>query len=196
MASRQAAARFFRDEASGLFGITPATRGRMKAFKTLQKLKGQFTEEGDDSTVLDLIDQTEAGSGGYDSLFNDAQDDRYAGFKVTAKTLGELKEFTEVSGDYGQWVKGVRPDPENGASTPLGRYQIVGTLLRETQEELGLGDDVVFTPQVQDQFFRAIYSKTVKPDRSDAENLKALRNRWQGFEKVDDDVLLRAMKNS
>lgn len=120
-----------------------------------------------------LIDRTEGG-GRYDTLFGHAQrpggGDPFDGIDVSSMTLGQLKQFSDPSGHYGQWVK--QELAENGhrarVATPMGRHQIVGTTLRSTAEAMGLSDDTVFSPAVQDSMFQHLARQRLSAARSPA----------------------------
>jgi len=139
-----------------------------------------------------LVDQTE-GAGDYNTLFGFAQD-KDTPFKdvdVTKMTIGELEAFTDPSGEYGQWVKARN---KGVVGTPLGRYQIIGSTLKDVSEALGFDKDTVFTPEVQDQMFAYLVSRRLNKAKTDTQMLSELRNEWQGFKSVDDDTLLAAAK--
>ncbi len=140
-----------------------------------------------------LIDARE-GDGDYGTLFGYAQRDggRFAGVDVTGMTLGELYRFTDPSGEYGQWVK----EKNGDVATPVGRYQIVGTTLRDAAKSLGLPEDTRFTPQVQDQMFSFLAQRRLAAAGSDqARKVEQIRNEWAGLRGVPDDVLARAISS-
>ena len=97
----------------------------------------------------------------YDALYNQSQKDgkRFAGVKPTEMTLNQILDFTKPSGAYGQWVADVRPDKEYGVATPVGKYQMVGDLIRTAMKEMGLTGDEVFTPELQDAMAKHVYDK-------------------------------------
>ena len=67
--------------------------------------------------------------------------DPVKGRRVSEMTLGELKEFQ----------RGMLRNPKNNFnSSAAGKYQIVGKTLRAIQQQMGLGDDVVFDAKTQD----------------------------------------------
>ncbi len=142
--------------------------------------------------LLELVDRTE-GAGDYNTLFGFAQDKEtpFKGMAVTDKTIDELIEFTDPKGEYGQWVKARN---KGVVGTPLGRYQIIGTTLKDVAEDMGLSGDTKFTPEVQDMMFAHLASRRLAKANSDTQILKELRNEWHGFKSVDDDTLLSAAK--
>ena len=60
---------------------------------------------------------------------------------ISSMTLGELKEYQKV----------LLKNSGKLNSSAVGKYQIVGTTIREMQKRLKLGDDVVFSSDVQDK---------------------------------------------
>lgn len=175
-----------------------ATQIEPQASKDAREIAAEAVEalnetEGTVGSVTgQLIDQFEAGSGGYKTLFAQAQDDEggpFAGYDVTTKTLGELYEFSKPSGaagTYGAFVKA--NNPEGDLATPMGRYQFVGTTLRDTAKRMGLPDETVFTPAVQDSMFLFL-ARDVIEGKSQEGKRKALRGTWAGFKKASDTQL-------
>lgn len=60
---------------------------------------------------------------------------------ITEMTLGELKVYMNT----------VRKNSGKMNSSAMGKYQIVGTTLRDLQKKLGISDDAKFTPELQDK---------------------------------------------
>ncbi len=143
-------------------------------------------------TLNAYVDATE-GAGDYTTLYGHAQRDggKFAGTDVTKMTLGQLYEFTDPNGPYGQYVKSA--NPEGVVATPLGRYQIVGTTLRNSAKALGLGDDTVFSTDVQDQMFNHLASSRLSRATDIGGKIKQLRAEWRGFRNVSDDELAAAI---
>lgn len=139
---------------------------------------------GGATQLLSLMDQKEGG-GNYNTLFGHSQRDgrAFSGFKASEMTLGELSEFSR--GEYAEWSK----EQLGYVATPMGRYQIVGNTLRQTQKEMGLPDNIVFTPEVQDAMFHHIAMKTLKGKNTPEAKRAAMRSTWEGFKKVDDKTL-------
>lgn len=131
-------------------------------------------------SLMDLVDKTE-GAGSYDTLFGHSQKNDFVGTKVSQMTIGELKKFS--NGAYGDWSK----QQLGYKATPMGRYQIVGQTLEATAKALGLPDDTVFSPAVQDKMFLYLANNASK------KGLTGLRNEWEGFKNVPDDVLQTAL---
>lgn len=148
-------------------------------------------------TFYDLL-KTHEGAGDPDTLFGHSQrlGGQFGGTKVSEMNLGQLKEFSSPDGDYGQWVKdelgriGHRPR----VATPMGIGQIVGSTMRDVQAELGLGDDVMFDEKTQRMMINHLAGKRINLNDKQA-TLKGLRNEWEGFKHVDDEVLWNAAQN-
>lgn len=134
----------------------------------------------------DAIDLTEGG-GGYDTLFGFSEKDgkAFAGTRISQMTIGDIKNFASPKGAYGQWVKG----QVGRVATPMGRYQFVGTTLKALAEEMGLSDDTVFSPEVQDQMFEYYLAKRIRRGRTMPEKVAQVREAWEGFKKVPTSTL-------
>lgn len=137
--------------------------------------------------LIDLLNKHEGG-GDPDTLFgfSNREGGRFAGVKPSTMTLGELYEFTDPSGEYGQWVKQrlAETGQEPRVATPVGEGQIVGMTMKATAKELGLPDDTVFTRDVQRQMIAHLARKAYQRG-----GIKGLRKEWEGFKSVPDDVL-------
>jgi len=145
--------------------------------------------------LFDLIDDTE-GAGRYDTLFGHSQrGGRFDGVDVSRMTLGELREFSKPSGEYGQWVKQelARSGHRARVATPMGRHQIVGTTLRSTARELNLPDDTVFNRQTQNRMANHLARQRLSSATTMQQKMAALRAEWEGFQKVDDARLRAAI---
>ena len=94
--------------------------------------------------------------GDYDALYGYSQrpGGQFAGVKPTEMTVGQIMDFTEPSGSYGQWVKG----KAGRVATPVGAYQIVGRTLRDAVRAGVVSPDEMFTPEVQDRAGKWIHS--------------------------------------
>lgn len=143
------------------------------------------------AAFLPLLDKHEGG-GRYDTLFGHSQREggRFAGVDVSNMTLGQLRQFTNVNGEYGQWVKG----QVGRVATPMGRHQIVGTTLFNSAKALGLTDDTVFSPQVQDQIAAHLARQRLAASSSMSGKIAGLRAEWEGFKHVDDSALAAAIQ--
>ena len=140
--------------------------------------------------LLNYISSTESG-GSYDTLFGFSQREggRFAGVDITSMTIGQVLDFQSPRGEYGQWVK----DQVGRVATPVGMYQIVGTTLRRVAKELGLSEDTVFTPEVQDRMFFHLVDQALSGKSSMSAKMSALRGTWEGFKSVSDADLSAAI---
>lgn len=135
--------------------------------------------------LFGLIDKTEGG-GNYSTLFGHSQNGgRFDGVDVSKMTLGQLKSFASPSGEYGQWVKG----KVGRVATPMGRHQIVGTTLFNNAKAMGLSDDTIFTPQLQDTIANRLASNRLAAGKNPAGKRAQLRAEWEGFRNVSDEAL-------
>lgn len=146
--------------------------------------------------LVQLIDRTESG-GDYDALLGHSQKNRFSNIKVSNMTIGQLKQFGK---EYGQWSKEYkRRNPQYGsskvASTPMGRYQFVLTTLLENAQKMGLDDDTVFSPEVQDRMFDYEVRKRLDPFTDLDQRRKSIRSGWVGLDKVNDRILDYAIQN-
>lgn len=151
------------------------------------------------SVTRQTLERFEASS--YDTLYSNAEsgDTPFKGMKVTEMTLGELSEFSKPSGEYGQWVKPrLAEDSEARAkgltSTPMGRYQMVGTTLRSVMKQMNLPADTKFNDQTQDAMFIFLAKDAVKRGKTEEEKMANMRNVWEGLKKASDDTLLEIIE--
>lgn len=84
---------------------------------------------------------------------------KFSHIKPSEMTVDQWLKFQDPNGEYGQWVKAHRPDPENGVATPMGAYQIVGDTLAMLKRDLKLKGDEVMTPEFQDYLAQEIYRR-------------------------------------
>lgn len=153
-----------------------------------QGSQGSDTLGAGASRILSLMDKRE-GAGNYDTLFQHSQRQgrEFAGVKITNMTLGELSDFSQ--GAYAQWSKGQL----GYVATPMGRYQIVGSTLRQTMKEMGLPRNMLFTPEVQDAMFHHLATKALRGKETPAAKREAMRATWEGFNKVSNSELDKAI---
>ena len=140
------------------------------------------------TSFKDAIDLTE-GAGNYDTLFGHSQQagKAFSGAKVSEMTIGDLKSFADPSGKYGQWVKG----KVGRVATPMGRYQFVGSTMKQVAKEMGLSDDTVFTPEVQDAMFEHYLGKRISSGKTMDDKVASVREGWEGFKSVPTATLKR-----
>jgi hypothetical protein len=148
------------------------------------------------AAFLPLLDKHEGG-GRYDTLFGHAQrnDTPFKGIDVTQMTLGELRQFTDVNGAYGQWVKGqlAKSGQQARVATPMGRHQIVGTTLFNAAKAMNLPDNTVFSPAVQDNIAAHLARQRLASSNTLDGKIRGLRSEWEGFKHVSDVDLAAAI---
>lgn len=142
--------------------------------------------------LFGLLDRYEGG-GRYDTLFGHSQrpGGRFAGVDITQMTLDQLRDFSRVGGEYGNWVRdelgraGARPR----IATPMGRGQIVGTTMRNVQNALGLPGSTLFDENTQLQMIDYLARRRLEGVSDPAARRAALRAEWEGFGAVPDAQL-------
>lgn len=146
------------------------------------------------STTQETLRRVEAQ--GYDTLYGnfEQQDTPFKGVSVSNMTLGELTEFSRASGAYGQYVKprlgrNTYAFQQGLTSTPMGKYQIVGSTLRDLTKRMNLPPDTVFNKETQDQMFLFLARENVAAGKTIPEKRKRLRSIWEGFKHVDNATL-------
>jgi len=146
------------------------------------------------SPIMKLLHKHESGSGGYKTLYAQGQNSGFAGTDITKMTLSQLVNFSNPSGEYGQWVK-PRLNPnsyaaQNGlTSTPMGKYQIVGGTLRTLIKKMGLTGDEVFDEAMQDRMFSVLMTDALAGPKTAAGKRASLRAVWEGFSSAGDAEL-------
>lgn len=142
--------------------------------------------DGGGSVFLSLMDRKEGG-GSYDTLFGHSQREggQFAGVRPSQMTIAEAAEFSSPSGAYGQWVKG----QVGRVATPMGRYQIVGTTLRNAAKEMGLDPNTPFNAQTQDAIATHLARRRLAGASSQQAKRAAMRAEWEGFKTVPDAKL-------
>lgn len=132
-------------------------------------------------TALPEIDKTE-GRGDHDALFGRAasKGSPFHGVKVSEMTIGEVKKFQESGGPYGRYVK--KHSPEKAFSTPVGRYQIVGTTLITALQSLANDGIVIPDDQLFDAETQLILAKKIF-NLQGAEAWEALKKGYPDWKK-------------
>lgn len=151
------------------------------------------------SVTRRTLERFEASS--YDTLYGNAEsgDTPFSGVKITEMTLGELSDFSKPSGEYGKWVKPRLAENSEArakglTSTPMGRYQIVGTTLRNVMKQMNLPADTKFNDQTQDAMFIFLAKDAVNRGKTEEEKMANMRNVWEGLKKASDDTLLEIIE--
>ena len=146
------------------------------------------------STTQTTLRQVEAG--GYDTLYGNFEkgDTPFKGVSVSNMTIGELTEFSRASGAYGQYVKprlakNTYAYKQGLTSTPMGKYQIVGSTLRDLAERMKLPKDTVFNKQTQDKMFLFLARENIAKGKTIQAKRQNLRSIWEGFKHVDNNTL-------
>ena len=87
--------------------------------------------------------------GDYDAVFGyqNRPGGKFAGVKPTDMTVGEVLQFQDPQGEYGQWVKG----QVGRVATPVGAYQVVGTTLRDAVKAGVVDPNARFDQATQDK---------------------------------------------
>lgn len=145
------------------------------------------------NALVDLVDRTEGG-GRWDTLYGHAQrkNSPFAGVNVSTMTLDQLSELDK---SYGPYVKEqlAKQGHEPRIATPMGRFQIVGDTRRQAAKEMGLPGNTVFTPEVQVAMFNHLADKRLAGPKTMSGKMASLREEWEGFKSVKDNVLAAAI---
>lgn len=146
------------------------------------------------STTQETLRRVEAKS--YDTLYGNYEEKEtpFKGVSVSNMTIGELTDFSKASGPYGQYVKprlakNTYAYKNNLTSTPMGKYQIVGSTLRDLTKRMNLSPDTVFDKKTQDGMFLFLARENVARGSNSTEKRKRLRSIWEGFKHVDNATL-------
>lgn len=134
------------------------------------------------SSFLAAVDKTE-GAGDYDTLFGHAQKNGpFAGTAISQMPIRDVLAFTDPSGPYAQYVK----DKVGRVATPVGKYQTVGTTLRNAVGALGLDPNAPYDQATQDRVASYLARQRIASADTLPGKIQALRAEWQGFKNVPD----------
>ena len=141
-----------------------------------------------ESVTQDVLRATEADN--YNTLYGNFETDEASpvfNYKVSEKTLGELVEFSKPSNAYGKYVKprlGENSEARRKGltSTPMGKYQIIGTTLRGLIKDMRLPDNLVFNKETQDAMFLFLARQAMQGKNTAAQKRSALKETWEGFQ--------------
>jgi hypothetical protein len=154
-----------------------------EAFAMENKLTPEQKQMSKSSVTSQLLDRFEGG-GDYDALFGFANREGgpFSSVKVSNMTIGELKAFADGEyADYSRQQLGYK-------ATPMGRFQFVGTTLESVAKRMGLSDNTVFSPQIQNDMF-IFHAKEVMAGKSQAGKRGALRSTWEGLKNASESEL-------
>lgn len=162
------------------------------------------------SGQMDGIFSLESGSGGYNALLSQSQDNPDSpmfGKDITKMSMDEIFEFSRVDkdsegnfiGDMAQWnfdnmPKGTKAYKMGQTSTPMGKYQFINKTLRYLRdntsafEELGITGDTKFDAKTQDALFLWYAKHKMEGKTSQNEKREAIRGTWEAFGQQKDGV--------
>jgi|GEM_PF-6338888 len=119
--------------------------------------------------------------------------------KVSEMTMNEVLNFTSLDGPYGNAVQQHRGGRRQDFATPVGKYQLTGTLIREiirdsdlfSKDELST---IKFDTETQDKMFDWKVNDLTKNKTNSQEILSVLKNTWVGLYNAEDHEILSAFK--
>lgn len=147
--------------------------------------------------LLSIVDRKESG-GSYSTLLGHSQRSggAFAGVDITNMTLNEVMNFSSPGGEYGQWSKSHTAGSRGGSrvATPMGRFQIVGTTLRQLVKEMKLNPNTTyFDERTQNAMFAHLVRRRLAGPQTQEGKRESLRKEWEGFRNVSDAELDRAI---
>ena len=119
---------------------------------------------------------------------------------VSQMTKREILDLTESGGEYFNWSKINMPRKTEAydrglASTPVGKYQFIGSTLRDFEgkgglfERLKITDDTIFDEETQDKLFIAYAQDRLARARSTGDDQRLARNilrkTWEFLDRKD-----------
>lgn len=158
---------------SGVGGAAGARTGRSRTAALPGPSVSSEGSTGRPSSMLDLIARAEgtAGRGDYNTVLGYGRYGRPSK-PLTDMTLDEVYRFG----------RGVRA--RHGASSAVGRYQIVGRTMKGLSRELGLDMNTTrYTPEIQDRMAAHLL-------RRRGRSVSGLRNEWEGLRRVPERTIL------
>lgn len=142
--------------------------------------------------IKSLLTKVEAET--YDTILGnqELEGNLFAGTKVSNMSLDDLIEFSKVNGAYADYSKRA----VGRVATPMGKYQIVGTVLKSLKERFNLPGSTIFTPELQDRFFLTLFYDEINKGGTLDDKVDRLNNVWEGFKLyVPREELKNAIKN-
>lgn len=135
-----------------------------------------------------LIDRYES-AGGYDTLLGhtDRSGSEFGSTRVSQMTVGEAIQFAAEGGQYSEyskeWKRSNRHGDSSVPSTPMGRYQFVGSTLADIVKRYNIDPNITFDAQTQDALF-LLYAKDRIGNKHGAAARQALTEGWAGLRKA------------
>ena len=128
-----------------------------------------------------LMTAKESGSGGYDSLYDQAQKETFKGIVPTEMTIGEVLSFQKKrgKGSYASFVKA--NNPSGKLSTPVGKFQYVGSTLQDEVDKNGYNLNAKFDANMQDTIFYNHANRIIKNLKTQEGKRSKMRVTWEGF---------------
>lgn len=113
---------------------------------------------------------------------SDLEGKQFSDVDVSQMTIDEAIKFASPRGAYGKFSRG----QVGRTATPMGRYQIVGTTLRDLKRTMGLKGDELFDADMQDDMFRVLlrrrgYDKYIRGEISFDKFLEGMKLEWEGL---------------
>lgn len=163
--------------------ISPATRDKLSSFlQDPPKVERLTASNVPVAPLLSLIGHTEG-------------TDKGAGYNETlgygAYTGGDVDLVNMTLGDIDKLQTQMLRHPNNKwNSSAIGRYQIIRTTLRTLKTKMGLTDDMVFTPELQDQMAMQLLegrglSKWQAGKMTDEQFMAGLSAEWASLPKAN-----------
>ena len=141
-----------------------------------------------DSLIAAEFDKSESNS--YDALFGYAEKTNtpFKGKKITELTLDELKKFTSDRGKGSYFNFNANEKKGRRAkTTPLGKFQIVGSTLKGLIDNYGWDLNTVFDKKTQDQMYLQLANEVMNVPFGSLPTLaqtNKLKGQFEGFNKI------------
>ena len=128
-----------------------------------------------------LMTTKESGSGGYDALYDQSQKSTFKDFKPTEMTIGEILAFQKKrgAGSYASFVKA--NNPSGKLSTPVGKFQYVGSTLQDEVDKNGYDLNSKFDAAMQTKIFYNHANRIIKNLKTQEGKRSKMRSTWEGF---------------
>ena len=162
-----------------------------------------------DDSALGILTEGESNND-YNALLIGMQGKKKTYFEtakqLTQMTTQEVFDLTNQDGEYFKWSKINMPKNTSAyrqgkASTPVGKYQFLGSTLKDfvgssddpdsyagTFVRLGINKDTLFNEETQDKLFREFARiKLLKAGDNPAAKRDAMRNTWEFLARKDDN---------